>query len=144
MERLSGLQVPEKNTLIFKLFEVYKQVTGSSENIDDFYFYCEMILSDFDDLDKYLVNADDMFRNLKDLKDISSYFDYLTPEQMEVIQRFWNTFSIKQSDYKDSFLSLWDSLSKIYHEYKKLLNDHNLAYQGMAYRKAAESIYDSR
>lgn len=144
MEKISGLQVTEKLTLIFELFEVYSEITKSNENIDDFYFYCEMILSDFDDADKYLVNTDDLFRNVAELKNLNDYFDYLNTEQVEIIQRFWNTFQHgKHSEEKDRFVSLWDTLASVYREFNKRLRKKKIAYEGMVYRDVAEKILNN-
>ena len=60
MEQLSGYRVADKLTLVFELYSVYKKITGTKDNLDEFFFYAEMLLSDFDDIDKYLVNPGDI------------------------------------------------------------------------------------
>ena len=115
MQHLSGLQVADSLTLIFELYSAFKNTTKSSESFDDFYVYCEILLADFDDIDKYLIDPGDIFKNLAKLKNIENYFDYLSDKQIEVISRFWNTFSPKNiSDDQKSFLSLWESMYQIY------------------------------
>ncbi len=141
MEKLSGLKVTEKLTLIFELFEVYKKITGSNEKIDAFFYYAEMLLSDFDDIDKYLVNPKDIFQNLADLKHLENHFDYLEEEQVKVIRRFWESFrNGTESQEKKSFISLWEVMPEIYDEFKTRLTAKGIAYEGMIYRKIAGQI----
>jgi hypothetical protein len=88
MQELSGLTLADNLYLLLKLFDVYKEVTGSTQSFDTFYFYTETILADFDDIDKYLVNAGDLYQNLSALKSIDAYFEYLTTEQISYIRSF--------------------------------------------------------
>lgn len=141
LEEFSGYKVVERLTLIFELYAVYQKVTGSTESIDTFFFYAEMLLSDFDDVDKYLVNSRDLFRNLAELKNIENYFDYLQEEQIAVIRRFWDSFrSGIDSPDKKSFLSLWEFMHDIYTSFRKTLQQKGMAYEGMVYRHVAEMI----
>ena len=74
---LSPLFVPDRLSLIFRLFKVYKESTRSTELFDDFYYWGEMLISDFDQVDKYLVNARDLFTNVTELKEIDTRFSTL-------------------------------------------------------------------
>ena len=78
---LTGLQQADQVSLVLKLQEIYSKVTGHQEPLDEFFFWGEILLADFDDIDKYLLNADDLFRNISDLKELENQFDYLTEEQ---------------------------------------------------------------
>lgn len=149
---------------LFALYESYRHVLEHhkrSEQIRDFdrfRFWGEMILNDFNDIDRYLVDADALFTNVTRLKEISA--DYLTDEQREIIQRFWGEddqllnesgrrvdifWEHTATDGNDEslrarFLSLWELLSDLYHEFRKTLSQRKLNYSGMAYREAAEKI----
>ncbi|MBN2636019.1 MAG: PD-(D/E)XK nuclease family protein, partial [Prolixibacteraceae bacterium] len=79
----------DKLHLISILYDVFKKHTQTTETFDEFYFWGEVLLADFNDIDRYLVNAKDLFRNISDLKEIETIFDYLTPEQKEAIAFFW-------------------------------------------------------
>ena len=79
----SDLQEADKLSLIVSLYRVFKRVTNSDENLDRFYFWGEMLLRDFDELDKYLVNAAGLFKDLSNQKELDQYFDYLTEEQKQ-------------------------------------------------------------
>lgn len=141
MEHLSGLRVADPITRIFELYSAFKSVTRSPESFDNFYFYLEILQADFDDIDKNLVEPEDIFQNLAKIKNIENYFDYLTDSQIEIISRFWNTFlpANISEDQKD-FLSLWESMYKIYAAFNDALRNKNLAYEGMAYKEVINRI----
>lgn len=68
-------------------------------------------------------------------------FNYLTDEQTALIQKFWNTFNPGGLSHDQHvFISLWESLAPVYHEFRNGLESKGLAYEGMAYRKAMQLI----
>jgi CRISPR/Cas system-associated exonuclease Cas4 (RecB family) len=137
MQKLSGGNLADQLSLLFILYEVFVKVTGSKESFDDFLFYCEMLLADFDDIDKYLVDAEKLYTNLAELKDIESYYNYLEAPQIEAIKQFWDTYQRSpESEHKERFTSLWNVLFRIYSEFNKTLETHEIKYEGMAYRQA--------
>ncbi len=141
LQSLSGFIPADQITLLFTLYDVFVDITGSKESFDEFMFYCEMLLADFDDLDKYMVDASMLFRNLSDLKDLENHFDYLDTTQIQAIKQFWSTFSeSKESDQKQKFSSLWDVLYRIYEEFNTTLKNKSLSYEGMAFKKVIEEL----
>ncbi len=89
----TGLRKPDDLILSIKLYKTYQQIGDTEEKFEDFYFWGNMLLNDFDDIDKYLVDAKDLFSNLTALKNLEYNFPYLQPEQVEVIKKFWSTFN---------------------------------------------------
>ena len=85
MEELSGYLYADRLTLLVELYDTYRSIAGSDESFDTFYPYCETLLADFDEVDKYLVNAMDLFSNLSGLKSLDGRFNYLTEEQVAVM-----------------------------------------------------------
>ena len=141
IERLSGKHKADTITLIFKLYNIYRKHVKTSESFDDFYFWGEMLLNDFDDIDKYLVNAEDLFQNIYSLKEIDAKFSYLTEEQLEAIKMFWTSFNPeKYSKGQEDFLVIWENLDKIYKEFRTELEASNICYEGIAYRNIVEKI----
>jgi CRISPR/Cas system-associated exonuclease Cas4 (RecB family) len=141
MQHLSGLQVADPLTRIFELYHAFRKVTQSPESFDDFYFYLEILSADFDDIDKNLVDPEDIFQNLAKIKNIETYFNYLTDNQIEIIRRFWNTFMPADiSEDQKNFLSLWESMYKIYTAFNDALRNKKLAYEGMAYKEVINKI----
>jgi len=144
-QQISGLAIADNMKLLFELYNIYKKVKKSDESFDDFYFWGEMMLNDFDDIDKYLVNPEDLFKNLKSLKSIQDQFNYLTPEQVEAIKQFWSSFDPgKNSQHQDEFISIWNVLLEIYRLFNNHLNQSGIAYEGMMYRKVAEMVTGSQ
>ena len=140
MERGSGLIRGERIRLITELFKVYKR-HNKDEEFDRFYFWGDMLISDFDMIDKYLVDANMLLRNIKDIKEIESDVSYITPEQERII-RFWSSIhsNEKLSEQKKRFLKVWESLPAIYEEYREELKRIGIGYTGLLYRTTAERI----
>lgn len=142
-ESNSNLIVEDDLLLISKLFNVYKNCTGSNENFDNFYYWGQIILSDFDDVDKYLVDAEKLFASINDIQEIDAKFSSFDEKELEIIKRFWTNIDIdKPSSHKAEFLSLWSKMYDIYSEFRKILFEQGVAYQGMAYRDLVENIYN--
>ncbi len=143
--RFTNLQEADTVSLVLKLQEIYSKVTGHNESLDEFFFWGEILLGDFDDIDKYLLNADDLFRNIADLKELENQFDYLTDQQRKAIEDFWgNLEKVPSSFNKEKFIGIWIKLAEIYHRFKALLMQNGIAYSGMIYREVAEALSDSQ
>lgn len=141
IEQNSGLKKAEQLTLIIKLYKSYQTCSGSTERFDDFYFWGHMLLYDFDEIDKYLVPAKDIFSNLTALKEIESAFPYLTPEQIETIQGFWKSFNPeKYSREQQEFIRVWETLYPTYCHFRKKLLSEGLCYEGMGQRFFCEKL----
>jgi hypothetical protein len=137
----STLHQGEKLQLISILYDVFQKHTQSSESFDDFYFWGEVLLADFNDLDNYLVNAKDLFTNLADLKEIEGLFDYLTLEQKAAIERFWGSLTAAgQKPHHEKFISIWQKLFPVYKEFKHVLQEKEMAYGGMTSRQVIEKF----
>ena len=127
--------------LVCDLYKVFREVTGSKESLDDFYFWGEMLISDFDDADKNLVDTKALFSNLKDLNKLTAEYDFLEEGQKEALSQFFRNFSIEQvTELKRRFISLWDVLGDIYTQYKERLREQGIAYEGMLYREVTEMM----
>lgn len=136
----SELQLAENEILLFELYNIYRKIKKDCESFDDFYFWGDMLLNDFDDVDKYLADASAVFRNVRDIRKIDEEFGGLTPEQAEIIKRFWtNTDPAKLTREKTGFLNLWSILDKLYHSFRDSLREKNIAYEGMIFRDVAEN-----
>jgi hypothetical protein len=139
----SKLTEPDRLTLIFRLYHVYQEVLGLNEPFDRFYFWGDMLLRDFDEVDKYLVNAPQLFKDLSQLKELDETFDYLTEEQKQFLRDFWLNFEEKPAGSKEEFLRIWRKLPKIYSAFVKILKKEGLGYEGMIHREVAEQSSNS-
>lgn len=136
----SPLRVPDKLELIHRLYQAYRTVTRTEEQFDRFYFWGEMLIRDFDEVDKYMVNAPLLFQDLSNQKELDSRFDFLTPEQLEFLREFWGNFDGKDGATKHKFLHLWRQLPDVYEEFKRQLKAEGLAYEGMIHRDVADAF----
>ena len=140
-DSLSNLKTGDTIQLVCELYEAFRAETGTHETLDDFYFWGELLISDFDDLDKNLVDNSKLFSNLQDLRHLTENQDFLDKEQEEAIQQFFRNFSIeKQTELKERFISLWEKLDAVYQHFKKNLKQIGIAYEGMLYRDAIEHL----
>lgn len=139
VSKLSGLQISDHITQILLLHQIYMRETGHEEDLDDFFFWGEILLNDFNDIDKYLLNASDLFQNISDLKEIESRFDYLNPQQKEAIEKFWGSVGkAGASANRDKFMQIWSKLASVYQQFRGELRRENQAYAGMLYREIVE------
>lgn len=140
MEELSGLHSADKLRLIAELYGVYSEY--HDESFDKFYFWGEMLLADFDMIDKYMVDASQLFRNISDIKELEADVGYLTETQLRIIADFWRTIGEEASlsEQKRRFLAIWRTLGTIYGEYRERLRSLGIAYTGMIYREAVGRI----
>jgi CRISPR/Cas system-associated exonuclease Cas4 (RecB family) len=140
IDSYSFLEEVDKLTSIVKLYQAFKKVTGSTEKIDQFYYWGEMLLRDFDELDKYMVNAEFLFRDISNLKEVDQYFDYLTEEQRVFLKNFWQSVEFSTEETRNRFLSLWKNLYPVYKEFQESLLKDGTAYAGMIHRLVAEGL----
>ena len=137
---LSSLKTGDPIRLVCELYKVYRAETQSEESLDDFYHWGELLISDFDDVDKNMADATQLFGNLQSLKDLED-MSYLTPDQQEAIRQFFNHFSLeKTTELKQRFISVWNKLGAIYQHFRQNLSELGIAYEGMLYRNIIEQI----
>ena len=138
---LSPWEVGDPVKLVCELYKIFRRETQSTETLDDFYFWGEMLISDFDDADKNRVNTDKLFSNLQDLRNIMDDYTFIDDEQEEAIRQFFQNFSIeRRTALKERFISLWNVLGNIYKGFRESLASQNIAYEGMMYRHVIEHL----
>lgn len=140
MEQSSGLRRGERIRLISELYTIYK-AHHPKEEFDKFYFWGDMLINDFDMIDRYMIDAAQLLRNISDIKELEADVSYLTPQQLRIIS-FWRSIGNNDSlsKQKEHFLKIWNSLPQIYDEYRARLRELKIAYPGMIYRATAERI----
>ena len=123
--------------LICDIHKSFTKCTGIDETLDHFYGWGQLLLADFDDIDKNMADADSIFCNLKDIHELDD-ISYLDDEQKEMLKRFFANFSDDiDSELKKRFLSLWSHFGDIYHDYNRRLTEQGIGYEGAIYRKVA-------
>ena len=134
---LSPLKVADPILLVCELHRCFTECTGIDETLDHFYGWGQLLLADFDDVDKNMAPADKVFALLRDIHELDDV-SYLTDEQREIIRRFFSNFSDDHNtELKERFLKLWSHIGDIYHLFNRKLADRQLAYEGALYRQVA-------
>ena len=141
--RLSPLKPADRVQLLFRLYTVYKELTATEESFDRFLFWGEIILNDFNDIDKFGADARKLFSNLSDLRKLEADpLEYLSDEQLAAIRSFWDGFGEKGENaaFRNDFLSFWEHLHPVYSRFKESLETDGKAYEGMLARQVAEQL----
>ena len=149
--RVGRVRSIDRVRLLIELHECYKECNPKAETLDEFIFWGDVILADFNDVDKYLVDPKQLFANVSDLKKIQDTYTYLTETQRKAIEAFVSHFSdltgrltvnldSKDPDVKERFLMIWNILYDLYELFNKRLDEKGIAYEGMVYRRLAERL----
>ena len=137
--RHTDLKVADPIKSICDLHKTFVKCTGIDETLDHFYGWGQLLLSDFDDVDKNMVDAKQIFANLSDIHELDDV-SYLTDYQKQMIKKFFSNFSDDHnSELKKRFLQLWCHFYDIYVEFNKRLAQQGLAYEGALYRNVANN-----
>ena len=135
-----NLELADHIDLIISLYNVYCNITGSEESLDQFYGWGEMMLADFDDIDKHMANATQIFSLLENIHELDDV-DYLNEHQKSELQRFFSNFTENHNtELKQRFLKLWKHFGDIYVTFRKVLQEKGVAYEGMLYREVIENL----
>ncbi len=130
IEHLSGLQVLDNISLQFRLYQTYlKYPPQKTDSFDDFLKWSNVLLHDFNEIDRNLVDAKSIYLNLKDVKELESWSvdDWSLSEEK---------LSVMQTDY----ISFFEGMLTWHNDFNLSLLEENLAYQGMTYKLAANQI----
>lgn len=142
--RASGVRIADRMCLLLELYKCYCRLNPEHETLDDFIFWGDVLLGDFNDVDKYLVDARILFTNVSDLRRLQGGLDYLDEKQEEAIRRFAKHFIYRDNDgrteYKERFRRIWDILLPLYCSFNEALSSSGVAYEGAAYRRLAERL----
>jgi ATP-dependent helicase/nuclease subunit B len=122
---LSGLKSTDNTTLLFTFYEVYKSIEKEkSQTFDEFIYWAQVLLHDFNEIDSYLVNTDELFSTINEIRAIE----------------VWNVSGAPPTEFQKKYLQFWESLNIYYTALKSFLLEKNTGYQGLIFRVAAEKI----
>ncbi|NDP22107.1 MAG: PD-(D/E)XK nuclease family protein [Paludibacter sp.] len=137
----SSWQTADRLSNLFKLYNIYKELSGSDETFDSFVFWGEMLLSDFEDVDKYRVDAKQLFTNITELKQIDQIFNVFTEKQIEAIRQFWSNFiPVTEGKSQEDFIATWKILLQVYYKFRSELLAVNTATEGMICRDVTDRL----
>tara|TARA_B100000809_G_scaffold70283_1_gene67764 strand:+ start:14740 stop:17514 length:2775 start_codon:yes stop_codon:yes gene_type:complete len=124
IEKLSDVEVIDNVTQLFELYNVYRESTPKPETFDEFSKWGQILLHDFNEIDRYLVPTSGFFKHINEAR------------ALEV----WNLGEREVTDFQSQYLIFWKQLGTLYTSFTKYLKDNKLAYQGLAYRIVAEEL----
>ncbi len=137
----SDLTPADSIDMLFTLFSVYRRHIDDGMTFDRFVSFGNMLIADFNEIDKYLVDARMLFSNIDSLKQLMQDGDYLTPEQQAIISRFWGNV-VRHGQHKRfnmQFVSLWSRLFDIYSDFRDTLRQQGHGYDGMIFRDVVDN-----
>ena len=135
----SELTIADPIKSICDLYKSYVEVTGNTnETLDHFYGWGQLLLADFDDIDKNMADAEMVFSNISNLKELDD-ISYLSDEQKAELRRFFANFDDNPEGLRERFITLWAKLNDIYNDFRQRLRGQKLAYEGMLYRDVVEN-----
>ena len=149
--KVGGCRPADRVTQLLELYECYRNLNPKAEALDEFIFWGDIILGDFNDVDKYLVEPVQLFTNVADYKQLQDNFSYLTQTQRKAIEGFISHFNdvsgrltvdldTDNPDVKGRFLQIWNILYPLYTQFNQRLSSKGLAYEGMVYRGLAQRL----
>ena len=131
----SQLKCADPIKLVCDLHKSFCKCTGSTETLDHFYGWGQLLIADFDDIDKNMADAKKVFANLRDIHEMDD-LSYLEQEQIEILKKFFRNFSEgSNTELKRRFLNLWSNFYSIYKDFNERLEQQHLTYEGALYRK---------
>lgn len=128
IEELSGLKQADEIYLLAILYQSYLQcIPVDPEPFDKFSKWGHLMLQDFNEIDRYLVDADQVYQNLRDIKEIEN----------------WSLGETDLTPTQQNYLAFMSSIGSIYKHYSSTLTSLGIGYQGLIYRKASERFNES-
>lgn len=141
---LTEMRPSDNLSLLLELYEVFTRETMFKEPFDRFYYWGDMLLKDFDEIDRNLIPAESLFTSLKNLKEIDAHFAFMSEEEKEALHRFWGNALGKKSKHKEAFIQFWSRLYPVYLAYHHALERSGKAYTGMIYRRLCRMLQNSQ
>lgn len=138
-QKLSDNTVADTIQLVCQLYGVYCNCTGSNESLDRFYPWGEILLNDFNDIDKHRLCANKIFTNVSDLHELDDV-SFLNEEQKLALKKFFPEYEGENSQLKQKFINLWNKLPNIYLQFKNLLIGQHALYEGALFSDVIDKL----
>lgn len=138
----ADVKVTDRINLLVVLYECYRKLYPKAETLDDFIYWGDVLLGDFNDVDKYRVDPSQIFTNVADFKAIQDDYSHLSENQEKAIRAFIEHFKSESAEggVKETFRQIWSILYPLYMDFNEALRGKSWAYEGMVYRSFAERL----
>ncbi|MEZ4938394.1 MAG: PD-(D/E)XK nuclease family protein [Crocinitomicaceae bacterium] len=121
-------KVIKGNALLFHFYRVYTQMEGkNAESFEKYMNWGRILLKDFDEIDRYLLQPEEVFRDLRNIKELEDW-DLERSEAKEI------------GKYEEKFLGFWDKILDFYKAFSDYLKENEWTYAGRVYKEFALTI----
>lgn len=122
----SDKTVIDRTRLLVRLFAIQMENPADPKDasFDEFQTWGQILLTDFDEIDRYLLSPELVFRNLADIREIEN----------------WSFNSMDPTPAQKRFMEFWDRLPSYYKRLNEVLDKEGVCYMGKAYRFLADHI----
>ncbi len=125
IETIADLKIASSIELLFEFYDAYLRSPAikEKESFESFTSWAAVLLDDFNEIDRNLIDRKKFFNYLSDIKNLEHW--YVDEHQTPLIQ---------------NYLSFWNTLSDLYFEFTKNNHQNGKAHQGYVYREAAKNM----
>jgi len=127
VEELSDKEIIDNLEQLFELYRVYLELTKTPENFEEFSKWGQMLLHDFNEIDRYLIPSEKLYKYINEARAIE----------------VWNLGEGEVTDFQAKYLAFWEQMGQLYAKFKQHLSNNNKAYQGAAFRLVVEQIQEN-
>ena len=136
----SDLRQADRIEMVTLLHKIYQEELHIDESLDSFWSWGELMLADFDDVDRNLAPADQLFSLLREQRELSDT-SFLTDEQRKALEQFFGEMKNAQpTQLREHYQAVWSVLGIIYKKFTKLLADKGIGYNGMIQRRVIANL----
>ena len=140
----SDLRPADRIEMVTLLHKIYLEELHSDESLDSFWSWGELMLADFDDVDRNLAPADQLFSLLREQRELTDT-SFLTDAQKEALMQFFGEMkNSKPTRLHERHMAIWSVLGNIYNRFTQQLSDRGLGYNGMIQRRVIEHLDTDR
>ena len=137
---LSPLTAADPIETICRMYRIYADLAQTSEPLDLFYGWGERLLSDFEQVDKAMADAERLFVNVKDYNAID-FGNFLSDEQRTAIEQAFTTAHASPPEgIRERYFAFWNLLLPLYNQLNAALKQDGKAYEGAIFREVAERL----
>lgn len=137
----TGLEREDPLPLLLELFEIYKEFVPTKESFAQFHYWGGIVLGEFEEIDRNLAPARDIFRLVADYQEISKRFvDFLEEEQIALLKQFVEVVQGQETKKDNFFVTQFSRYADIYAAFRESCLSKGRAYQGLMLRTWAEQM----
>lgn len=127
IEEIAGFKAADSTVLLFELYEMYREEEGTAaESFESFSRWGQIMLGDFNETDRYLVDAKKLFGDLRNIQEIED----------------WSFNDPELSGSQMKYLNFWSKLGVYYGKFAARCKKESIYPSGMIYRIASDSILE--